>query len=97
MKSSSFFQKSQQSIGDMSTGALALQAILAPLMNSSHVVMLSPFINKMQLFVMPMMMMPLIRDDELDESTSILYFISTADILPDIILVPLRNELFAPF
>ena len=44
-----------------------------------------------------MMMMLIIRDDELDESTRILYFISTADILPDIALVPLRNKLFGPF
>ena len=52
----------------MSTGALFLQGLLAPIMNSSHVVMLSPFINKLQLLVMPMMMMSIIRDDELDES-----------------------------
>ena len=66
-------------------------------MNSSHVVMLSPFINKMQLTAMPMMMMPIIRDDELDGAVEILYFISTADILPDFVLIPLRNEMFGPF
>ena len=44
-----------------------------------------------------MMILDIERDDDLDETGGILYFISTADILPDFILIPLRNLLFGKF
>ena len=37
------------------------------------------------------------RDDDLDAATEILYFIATADILPDFLLIPFREFFFGQF
>ena len=37
------------------------------------------------------------RDDDLDEAGGILYSISTADILPDVVLIPTRELIFGDF
>ena len=37
------------------------------------------------------------RDEELDEAGALLYAISTADIIPDFILIPTRTGLFGQF
>ena len=44
-----------------------------------------------------MMMLDVHIDDDMKETGGILYFISTADILPDFILIPLRRLLFGKF
>ena len=67
------------------------------IMNSSHIAMLGPFISSLQLLIVPMMALNIKRDDELDEAGGILYAISTADIIPDILLIPLRKFIYGQF
>ena len=43
------------------------------------------------------MMLDIHTDDDMNETGGILYFISTADILPDVILIPLRRLFFGQF
>ena len=66
-------------------------------MNNSHVTLLQPFIQSLQLLIFPLMMLNMVRNDDLDYSGATLYIIATSDIIPDIVLVPLRNYLFISF
>ena len=82
-------RKGQQNVGSVSTGALAIQGTLSLVMNTNHVAMLGPFISSLQMQIFPLMMLDIARDEDLEEAGGILYFIATADILPDFILIPI--------
>ena len=66
-------------------------------MNSSRVAMLAPFISSFQMVIVPLMSLNNSMDQDLDEVGSFLYAISTADIIPDFLLIPLREGIFGKF
>ena len=65
-------------------------------MNSTHVAMLQPFISSLQLLIVPLMMLNIVRNDDLVYAGGSLYVIVTSDILPDLVLIPVRDILFGP-
>ena len=66
-------------------------------MNNSRVAMMGPFISSLQIVIVPMMSLGLQKDEDLEEAGVLLYSISTADIIPDFLLIPLREALFGEF
>ena len=59
--------------------------------------MMGPFISSLQMVMVPLLSLDNKRDKDLDEAGIILYAISTADIIPDFLLIPIREGLFGRF
>ena len=66
-------------------------------MNSGHIDMMAPFIASLQMQIVPMMGLNIHRDEDLDKAGGLLYAISTADIIPDFLLIPIRKLIFGTF